>query len=102
MPLRPRFTKRVSSKDRCSISENGSILPVLQVFVVERQSPILDSHDHVPRSAQDLHVQGPFFFGLEGVLDDVQADQLDGPVHRLGVPQAEPAGHLLHELDHGR
>ncbi len=82
--------------------QHGSILPVLQAFVVERQPLVLDGHDHLPRSAQDLHVEGPFFFGPEGVLDDVQADQFDGPVHRLGVPQAEPTGHLLHELDHGR
>jgi hypothetical protein len=73
----------------------------LQAFVVERQPLVLDSHDHQPRSAQDLHVEGALLFGPKGVLNDVQADQFDGPVHVLGAVQAEPKGYLLHELDNG-
>src|SRR5919112_1213286 len=82
--------------------QHGSILTVLQAFVVERQPLVLDGHDHLPRSAQYLHVEGTALFGPEGVLDDVQADQFDGPVHRLDVPQAEPKGNLVDELDHWR
>src|SRR5215203_1855778 len=79
--------------------QHGSILTVLQAFVVERQTLVLDSHDHQPGSAQDLHIEGTLLFGSKGVLDNVQANQFDGPGHVLGAPQAEPKSHLLHELD---
>src|SRR5215218_1915698 len=82
--------------------QRGSILPVLQTAVVERQSLVFDRHDHPSRSTQDLDVEGTVLFRPESVLDDVQADQFDGPVHRLSLAQAETAGHLLDELDHGR
>src|SRR5215210_4475105 len=81
--------------------QHGSILTVLQAFVVERQPLVLDSHDHQPRSAQDLHVEGTLLLRPKGVLYDVHADQFDGPVHVLGTTQAEPKGHLLHELYNG-
>jgi hypothetical protein len=82
--------------------QRGSILPVLQTAVVERQALVFHRYDYQARSAQDMDIEGTFLFGPEGVLDDVQADQLDGPVHRLGIPQAEPTSYLLHELDHRR
>jgi hypothetical protein len=81
--------------------QHGPILTFLQAFVVEGQPPILDRHDHKTRSAQDLDVEGTLLFRPEGVLDNVRANQFDGAIHLLGVPQAEPMGNLLHEVDQG-
>src|SRR5919112_1865184 len=64
-------------------------------------SPTRDRHDHKTRSAQDLDLEETLLFGPEGVLDHVRANQFDGAIHLLGVPQAEPMGNLLHEVDQG-
>jgi hypothetical protein len=81
--------------------QRGSILPVLQTAVVERHALVFHRYDYPSWSAQDVDVEGTLLFGPESVLDNVQADEFDGLVHRLGVRQAEPTGHLLHEVDHG-